>query len=237
MGKINLFEDKAYDQMEWLEKAVEPYIFPPNESMVKIPDRIDLSYDDITRHIKNISEYGSNQLNASEVLAHWCSVHKLDIPESHMMLINEWVHFVFEGDVEINFKTQTMTGKLALCKKKNQLDDEDIKANMSARLYRKLGQINSDNLARMNEVLDLLGCREGRSSRSMGNKTEAMMNFLRQVIDEDKWRVRNTELMVDCGGWIADYINHGNLAALSNFTRLKCMVHKGNPIYSMEETV
>ncbi len=51
----------------------------------------------------------------------------------------------------------------------------------------------------------------------------------------NEWKIKDTELANKVGFWIKDYIVDGNLAAYSNFCRLKVMTHKDQPIYSMEE--
>lgn len=234
MAKINLFEDKEYDKLDWLNKAVEPFIFPPNDVLAAMPEVV--TFDFAT--IWSLCNEG-RQLNLSmdRLVDYAASLEKIDMGHA-CLLVKEHYKLEVDPDTVINLEEKSMTGGVRIIKTKNQLNDEDIASLLSIKLYEKLRYINYENqyLQRLNEVLDLIGAKETRGSRSARNKLGEIADTMKKVVLEDKWRVRNYDLMLSTGDWLKKYIEDGNLAAMSNFTRLKCMTHKGIPIYSMEET-
>ena len=96
--------------------------------------------------------------------------------------------------------------------------------------------IPRDGGSRANDIMELLGgCEEGLRSRSDRRKKSVIHKRVGEIFKDNLWNIRDTELATKVGSWIRCYIENGNLAAYSNFCRLKVMTHKGQPIYSMEE--
>src|SRR5687768_10811530 len=90
--------------------------------------------------------------------------------------------------------------------------------------------------SRMNEILELLGNRKDYlKTKSTSSKIHGMISGFMDIIKNDEWKIRNTDLALNAAKWIAKYCNSGDPGALMQFTRLKCMTHKGQPIYSMED--
>ena len=235
--KINLFQDKEYEELNWLNRAVEPFIFPLNDVIAQIPDRVDFVYEDVVEFVNKHHSMAFDK----EFLFHQVAVRNgIAYQDTDKRTICDFLEVEIPGpitDVQVDFEKGEMSGTFSLVKKKPQLDDEDIKQFMVNAVNVMLYGIETDNFARLNDIMDLINCSERRGSRSVRYKRDAIMATMRTIFSEDKWRIRNVDLAIKCGLWITAYVNDGNLAALSNFTRLKCMTHKGNAIYSMEETV
>ncbi len=234
MSKINLFEDKEYDKLDWLNKAVEPFIFPPNDILAVMPEQVDFDYNTLWELMKEHHQLG---LHIETLVQFAAQKHDIELGTTRLMVCEQYTVEV-QSDTTFDFEAKTMTGGIRLIKKKSQLTDEDITELLCIKLREKLVYVGTeqDYLPRLNEVLDVIGVKETRNSRSARYKRDEICEALVKVVREDKWRVRNYELMLKTGEWIKAYVEQGNLAAMSNFTRLKCMVHKGAPIYSMEET-
>jgi hypothetical protein len=95
---------------------------------------------------------------------------------------------------------------------------------------------NPDLIPRMQEVLTLLDAKHpDLKSRSARNKGGSIAQCFAEIIRNDSWKVRNLDLMIKAATWIREFVVNGNLAAMANFTKLKCMTYNGKPIYSMEE--
>lgn len=232
MAKINLFEDKVYDGLDWLEMAVEPYICPLNDILSHLPDSISLSLEDLIE-----LELFSDSASASQdnVVKFALKKEGFFLEESKIKMIENFMEIQFpSGDCFVDLENMTMRGEVLLVKKVNILEDEDIKTWLNERVQLILRYRNKPDIPRMSEIQDLLGCRD--ATKSVKNKYKAISKKMEDVVLKDEWRVRDTQLMESVARWIVDYIDNGNLASLSNFTRLKCMVHKNAPIYSMEET-
>jgi hypothetical protein len=214
---------------------VEPYIFPPNDVMANIPDRFEITYEVLLDILKKGHSF---QVGINELMEYLVTPSSPQISSEDKYLLRNFFEVKIPPDLVVNFREGTMNGVIEFVKKKPQLDDEDIKAHVAyCATYALSGSaFPKDALPRINEIMDLLNCSDYRSSRSVHYKMDALKTALKNIILEDKWRVRNTQLFVKSADWIRDYIANGNLASLSNFTRLKCMTHKGNAIYSMDET-
>jgi hypothetical protein len=93
-----------------------------------------------------------------------------------------------------------------------------------------------DGIGRANEIMEILGgCEGGLRTRSIRRKRAALHDRLVKLFKDNEWNIKDTTLANKVGFWICSYVKEGNLAAFSNFCRLKVMTHKGQPIYSMEE--
>jgi hypothetical protein len=232
--KLDLFADKEYQDMDWLGKAIEPFIFPLNDNLAMIPDKWTFTIDDLMPFVVSKNE----TLNKMRLLS--ICLEKNDLKMSKEDCFRLLSLFDVEiVDLTINLLTRDMTGSLTLVKKVPFLDEEAIKTYLSAQTYTALGHMNSASLHRCNEVMDIIGMSDDptRKSRSPYGKMRAIQRHMAKVIEEDQWRLRSAPLIERVSYWIVDFINNGNLASLSNVTRLKCMTYSGKPIYSLEETV
>jgi hypothetical protein len=232
MSKINLFEDKEYDKMEWLNKAVEPYIFPQNEILMSMPEQVSLDYD----LILSLISPDQLRIEQNELIKYAAQQVNLELSANDLRFLGDFFKIVIDPHTSIDFESNGLTGAVTLVKTKPQLEESDIveyTANSAVNLMRYM-RTDSD-ISRLNEIMDLIGAKESRQSRSTRYKIEEITKTFKTIILEDKWRVRNMELFLKSAAWIKAFVEDGNLAAMSNFTRLKCMVHKGAPIYSLEE--
>ena len=91
--------------------------------------------------------------------------------------------------------------------------------------------------------MDLINYKPGeydkdlRASRSANKKMKAIFKRLNQIFAKNEWQVKDADLMVSFIKWINQYIKDGNLAALTNITKLKIMTNKNQPIYSIKEAI
>lgn len=233
MSKIDIFADKEYEEMEWLNKAIEPFIFPLNELISRIPNEYVFTYEDIvaiytdhnSAYVTSMIRIVSNQLN-------------LGFSDSELETILEFVELNVSDDYSINLQSQEITGEFKLTKIKHMLNDDEIKLYLANYMKNSLySNCQFADAAKYNELMDIVGCSEQRSSKSVHRKKSAFIARMVQIIEDDLWKIRSATLIEKLVEWICNYVNNGNLASLSNITRLKCMTYTNNPIYSMQETV
>jgi hypothetical protein len=150
--------------------------------------------------------------------------------------------FAFEGSKElsIDFENMTMTGELKLVKVTQTLEDEDLQKMMGIKGIESLAHRRYDNdaatLTRANEILDIIDApKETTRCRSIRKKVYGIRSRLTVIFKDNVWRIRDMELANKVGEWCRDYIEKGNLAALTNLCKLKVMTHNEMPIYSIEE--
>lgn len=232
MTKINLFQDKEYEQLDWLNRAVESFVCPINDKMAAFPESVELTFDDF----KEMHLNTTYDISVLDALIQTAPRFNMEFTSGEASQLYNYFELVLPSqEVRVDFETRQVSGQILLVKKKAQLEDEDILFIMTTEAVNRLSRISYEaNIGRMNEIMDLLNCTKDRKSRSANYKTSAIKSCVKSILGEDKWRIRNMDLAIKCADWIVSYINDGNLAALSNFTRLKCMTHNNAPIYSMD---
>lgn len=235
---MGLFNDNDYENMEWLEKVIEPYIFPFNNILKQIPDEITITPENIYELLGN---------NNSK----WVSLHIMLDYLIHKQILKcskddiDEISEIFTAEIPDNYGidiyTKKASGEIKLVKKVKMIEEKDIPSYVSKVVSSKLiEQLNSNNVetSRIKEIMDILECdKESMSARSVWKKLGNQRKRIIYIIENDIWRIRDVTLIYKLVDWIIMYIKNGNLAALSNIMRLKCMTHSGAPIYSMEEIV
>lgn len=230
----DFFADKKYQEMDWISKAVSPWEFDLLPILASIPETIEITPAMIAKSMELHGDLSLETLVADEArklgfelrdfpshIYPWFSLFQLDLPD----------------DTVIDFSTMTINNPIFLRKIKPTFDENDCLKCASGLIREALGwnfNVSATSVGRAGEILDLLSvdmskCR-GARSRERELKT-AIWN----VIDEDKWRIRNMKLVAKLANWISAYVERGELAGMANFAKLKVMTHAGQPIYSMQE--
>lgn len=236
-GKSNLFTDKEYEDMEWLSKAIEPYIFYVNELLAKLPDQYDLTIDDLLSQSGDYYNSVSKTATIDSLLKD-LGINKNTLDSSNRDGLLSCFVLQVEPDTTINLAEKTIHGAVRLVKTKAAIDDEEIRDIFSHKFQSILWEnTHGETLSRLNELMDLLGIHVSRKSRSANKKINAICEFMGQILKDDVWKIRNEQLVLNLAKWMADFLSTGNLASLANITRLKCMTYNQHPLYSMQETV
>lgn len=236
---MGVFDDKKFENLDWMSQMTETIESEVNSLLAKMPDRIKLDIDSVLSFMS--SGYSSMRLSSDSVARHVLKC----IPDRPKMSWEEekTVQNCFELEISDEFtldlETRTMTGEIHLVKVITTLDDELLQKHMGQEGIQQLSRVrHSDNfsMGRANEIIELLGgSQEALRGRSARRKIEAIRQKLMRIFSNNEWRIRDTTLANKVGKWVAEYIENGNLAAFSNFCKLKVMTHQNMPIYSIEE--
>ena len=237
---MGVFDDKKFEQLDWMTQITETIDSELNEVLAKLPDRVEFTLKDILRRVMPYS-YFTMRVDSlvRDILSETPSGQNLSWVESTQIV--NCFRFDMSPDLELDLESNTMTGTLALVKTIPTLTDEDLQQIMGSRGLEAIKRIDFDAgeewpLDRVNEMLDILGkCEEAKSNRSSRKKMRRLEERLKEIFASNEWRIRDMALADRVCIWIADYINTGNLAALTNFCKLKVMTHNNMPIYSVEE--
>lgn len=254
----SLFNDPEYtrmstDESAWLELAIEPFKFPLNDLLGQLPEKIEITFKDIEAPLCkrnpsiNIDSNGFEMSIDSLVKKKITSALKekfTDLSFYERRIIEEAYEIENKKPIQINFKTQTMSAPIVVKKQYSSIKDDkilDTCADIYVSSYLKFngGWSKSEEhgmRTRFNEILDILAITgKIRSTRSIEVKLRRLKGEIKMLIKDNTWNIKNAELFKGLCVNISQYIQYGNMHALMNFTRLKCMTHKGAPIYSMEE--
>jgi hypothetical protein len=246
---MGVFEDKKFDNLDWISQATEPIDSIMNEQLALMPDEVTLDFDS---YRKIVSNSWSPNLRLEDVVSFFLrgnSIYKSRSWEEREKFIAcfklESVPEIcpvsgIESPLWLDFEKKEISGGKVIFKKiKFTLDIKDLEALLGREgidVFWSLNLEGAGSTARANEIMDLLGgCENATNSKSIRVKKHAIFNRLHVLFKTNEWNIRDTELANKVGRWLGEYIKSGNLAALSNFCRLKVMTHKGQPIYSMEE--
>jgi len=246
-----LFSDPEYkrmstDEESWLELAIEPFRFYLNEVIPLLPEKIELDYDQILKLIKNATSDQYLSISAHSILQPIADkLLKKPLSAKALNHLVELYSISMDGDEIIDFANKTLTNSIVFSKDLYEFPEDKIKGIISSLVIDHISIIDyttdspkhGSTVSRINEVMDIVGFEEpsDRTTRSMRKKQRALKRRIRTLIAEDEWRIRSYDVIEDLCININEFIKNGNMHALMNITRLKCMTHKGAPIYSMED--
>lgn len=227
---MGFFEDDVYKNMDWLSQATQPLVFSKSEVFSNLPMRIDITKKQISKAIT----CGSS-INKSSILSAYI--------DDKDYTLNTIIDSIYELHVDnfsvydpINDKWPTIWLKNIHKKSIDVLIMKYVHSFINRHL---LYVTDNTNAPRIREMLDLLGNNDKKlttnNKRTLLNKLKN--RYLHEILANDEWILRDADLMISFSRWMTSYIEYGNLAALTNITKLKIMTHKQQPIYSIKEVV
>lgn len=237
---MGVFDDKKFDQLDWISQATEPIDSKLNEVLGAIPESIPLDFD---LFLEICSSGYSVNASIDSFISHAISTYAKEDDLSWDMrnAIKRMFEFQVTGSPVVDFKQKVIRdGTITIVKLASTMDEKVLESLLGKEGIAQFSTffIHSDGLSRANEVMEILSkCEEGLRSRSERKKRHAISGRLKEMFKTNEWNIKDTELANKVGFWIKDYIVTGNIAAFSNFCKLKVMTHKGQAIYSMEESV
>lgn len=235
---MGVFDDKKFENLDWISQATEPIDSQLNEILSLIPDEIIIDFDMYT---KIIGDSYSMDLDLSRMLSYSISeFYGKSLEWEQRSALQPCFEIQMDNEVLLDFEKRVITGMIKFVKIQSTMDEKVLEGMLGKEGIMAIGSMffSGSGLSRANEVMEILGkCQGGLRTRSERRKRAMIKTRLVELFKNNEWKIKDTELANKVGYWIKDYIVNGNLAAFSNFCRLKVMTHKDQPIYSMEEIV
>lgn len=233
---MGVFDDKKFDELDWVSQAIEPIDSKLNEYLSALPDELVFDYQQLASYASG--SYPS--LNITHVISRLLSYSPVRGSPSwrEMNLLSQCFKFEISDDVVINFEESTLVGEIKLVKVQQTLEEDVLKSILGKEGIETFTYVSVpfDAGPRMNEIMEILGgCDAALRTKSTLKKRRFINNRLVELFKTNEWNIKDTELANKVGIWISLYVKSGDMAAFSNFCRLKVMTHKDQPIYSMEE--
>jgi hypothetical protein len=231
---MGVFDDKRYEALDWVSKAVEPVECGLAKILEEFPEHIEFNYDMLAKHMMNHNNVW--RLYAREAIRQFIST---TLHSRELALLENCIEFQGSSALQLDFEAGTMTGTLALVKTRSAFTEEELQSMIGKQGIEECYQLSYGDydIARLNEIADLLGATDALSSRSYRKKVSSVTGRLTEIMQKNEWNIRNVELSDKVGRWIYRYVIYGDLSALTNICKLKVMTHKNLPIYSMAEEV
>ena len=239
---MGTLRDEAFEKLDYLSQLTEIVISPHNEILASIPERIELDIETIKSQSR--PSWGSNAtfcIKAEDILDILC-------PNNNSITIEKIAScfdFEMSEDLEVDLEKNEIQGCISLVKKTFQLDDKVLLELAIDEAVRNFGRHTWDKKRIRDRTITVLNTFEDGSgvTWAQNNMTpsawdcfDAIKAAMFSTILENKWRVRDTNVIVNIGNWIKDYMaNHENNTGLVNLLKLKLMVSKNQPVYSVDE--
>lgn len=243
---MSIFKDEHYEQMDWLSQAIEPIDFNAYKLYSELPDRLDLTTDDLISLTKRLydtefSVLSLVKMKVPEIIAKYsskdietvCKQFKLSLPEGEK--------------VSINLDTKTSDKEVFLLKSemsdsfKNAVE-KSFGKSANDYLYHNLNNHRIHDYNRCNDILKILD-RPGLArdvfnsylrSRSGHRKGSAIKTMFRFAVEENLFNIKNEDLLMDLAKWIIAYVYNGSTGAIANIYKLKVMAYDKVGIYSIK---
>ena len=243
---MDLFKDKTFEEMDEISQMIEPFESQINVELSQFPDEFILDAEFFTCLI----DHNRNRLNYSitedlrKIVERKASTLGLKLlantARTNSNFMTEFFDFEVEENCKYNAKTNELIGEIKVIKKKIAYEDKDIETHMKDHLrsafndFYRPGEVNKP---RVNEILDLFNVKGGLSEKKALSKVRMLSKHYQALIDDRSLNIRDVELFKRFVLWNIKYIKNGSLPALSNITKVKIMMRKGLPIYSIKEDV
>lgn len=242
-------KDSKFDELDWLSQATEPYICRLYDIHNAIPDKMSIPYHELHKcMVSSFCSWGATRngliksiLADKPLLLEYYKTLCYGTQEA----ISDTLTIDIVGKPILDIDSQSIiNGEVFLTKKSSALEDKVIVAhfirtvssfrfdNINDDIFSKSAMLNQKS--RCKEILEAIGV-----NAKIKNTFSSISNFLKRSIEskieKDEWKIRDEELLLKLMGWLKDYIQDGNLAAVHNFYRFKLMTNDNRAIYSIEE--
>ncbi len=232
---MGVFDDKKFEELDWISQATEPIDSELNEILAVIPDELEI---DFKLYKEMVGDSYSMDLSADRIISYLASKAGKYLSYQQRDVIRPCFEIQMDREVDMDFENEVITGMIKFVKVQSTMDEKVLEGLLGREGIDAIGSMyfHGAGLGRANEIMELLGgCEKGLRTRSERNKRAIIRQRLVVLFKNNEWKIKDTELANKVGRWIKEYVVDGNLSAFSNFCRLKVMTHKDQPIYSMEE--
>jgi hypothetical protein len=235
-----LFRDPIYDNMveqdDWLNLTMQPYQWLLLEDFANIPDKIQITECYLEKDLKSYfikylhsTSQCSRVVQIATIEALFNSDFKLFKPLENKKYMVERPSDIRALDIYLE-KTnsqipETRIKEIASCIVGRILDET---------LIYEYSALNRKRLLEVHSILEA-----GKISKPVNkNKIRISLSLQWQtIIKEDVWCIRNMDLLMHLTNAITEYILTGCPKSLKLISVVKCMTHKGLPIYAVSEDI
>lgn len=235
---MGIFDDKKFEQLDWMTQVTETIDSELNGLLARLPDEKTFNMKSLLSSLDN--SY-SLSISLSSIVRNLIDdlVANNNLNYDEMNTIISCFEFQGSPEVEIDLENMTMTGELKLVKIRQTVEDQDLQKLMGSKGLHDMNYasgLNEHMIGRANEILELLEVgKENMRGRGIRKKMYTMRQRLKTIFTTNEWRIRDMELANKLCNWCLDYVKTGNCAAMVNVCKLKVMTHNNMPIYSIEE--
>jgi hypothetical protein len=239
---MGTLRDEAYENLDYLSQLTEVVIGPQNLVLGRAPDRWDLTIEDIIKF--RGTGWGRETL---EIDVYRLLVNILPKEDwNDASDIKQYFKFEISNDFELDLANKKMTGTIALVKIVQQLEEKKLLEIAIEKSIRVLSHHKWPTKRLREKVETVLNMFEPGHGSEWAKKLNGQVswsahselkNTISSVILENKWRIRDTTVIIKIGEWVNSYLEDktDTSTGLVNLLKLKIMLDKDLPVYSVDE--
>lgn len=223
---MGILDDKVYEEMDFINKLVEPFDIECLKVLEDLPEKIEVEAEDLLRqdryHIDHLGILKDRICRAHPEAPDW---------------VKQYCVFTLDGiDVEL-FGTPKLDkanrvivdGKMFIIVGKPKPDLACLR-RIAQHIFAQ-EQNGKDMLPKeAREVLGLLGVKTRKRIQWW-----MLSDAFDRILINDAWKIRSDRVVYNIIRWMYDYTTNGTYSSYASLLNVKCMVHRGNPIYSAED--
>jgi hypothetical protein len=241
---MGTLRDEAYEKLDYLSQLTEVVIGPQSEVLGKVPDRVELTFEQVNQC--KVRTWGLNngyELSLYQVLSE-------QLPAADYQYVNdikEFFEFQVSEDFELDIANKKMTGTIAMVKLAQHIDEKkmlELAVDKACRHLNSYGWPAKNMREKTITVLNTLEPNSGTEwAKSVQNKKSSwsavaeIRKVFTSAILENKWRIRDANVITNVCKWIDSYLTDetNQDLGLVNLVKLKIMIDKDLPVYSIDE--
>ena len=237
---MGVFDDKTYEDMDFVSQLCEPVFNPLDEKLAQLPDEFIINDDNVFDFVEG-GYRGLRTIDFDLIFNKLTESITIDYGSKSELKSCFDIEIQVDDDAVLDVEERTSKGIfIRVFKIKERFDEKETLSKLGREGLSKLNHAvycwHQMDKGRVNEMLELLGLDEARRFRSVRKKIGSLYNELKKIMEENRWNLRDIELSNKVCKWIYLYMRDNNGAALVNFCKLKAMTHQTDaPIYSIEE--
>jgi len=208
---MGTLRDEVYENLDYLSQLTEVVIGPQNEVLGRAPDRAELTFEQVNKVKSRVWGQPGFTLDVSQVL-----IALLPQPDwTYISDIRQHFKFEVSDDFELDIAHQKMTGIVTLVKTVQQVDEKQILEMALDKAFRFIVHYDWPAKRLRDKIVTVLNTFEqGKGtewaknlSGKVGRSGEQTIRAtLSEVILENKWRVRDVNIILKIGQWINSYL-------------------------------
>jgi uncharacterized protein YfkK (UPF0435 family) len=242
---MGLFDDKKYESMDDISKMVEPWENPYDDIICKLPDEWEVPVKIIERCL---SCYDPDPIIFKNFMSNFLTPVEASLLIESRILEKEYKNGKYDKgllNIEVtpgytfNSLTYEQNGTIKVVKTARCISEETLKKmllnNFERNVFKSISSdgYKSETLRNLYEVVTSKKYESDNKSKRLLIAT--VKDELRNLIIEDRWRIRSFNLYNKFFSWCSAYLNHSDSASIANIMKMKIMTYSGRAIYSVGE--
>lgn len=240
-----MFNDEVYNNLDDISKLLEPFTCKVNDVLAKIPESIEIEFSVIKDKLfqKNgsvgdkIDIYFSDAANAT-INNNYPELKQLNISIFDFFDIQLKPHNNDDISLTYDYVSDKRNFDVFLFKKNSTISEESIKQKIVQYIgdsikssMQRAKTYSSTSFKELASLFDI----DIKGARANFDKRRKIREHFEDLLKNDELMIRDLELAKRFSLWIKAFLINGDLGAIKNLCKIKILMHKKQPIYSIQD--